>query len=302
MLIGEAAASTGLTKKAIRYYIEQGLLNPETQSAGSWLNFTDGDVETLAMIRELRGLNLNVSEIRGLLDCPPSQLLLLLRQHLQRISAEQDHLSELQRRLGQLLECCETAGGGDIRNAILALGARSKEGLPRFRDRLSSLFPGPFGTMLACHFEAFLPEEPLSEEQEAAWEELIRRLDELEPASYPEELERLYGMFSPEAVREMIEQNRKSALHLAHSGPEALIPIAERLRAAIQASPSSSPLHGMIPWMNASKQALARSGYYDIIPPLMRRISPLYDQYMNRLEELQRLVPVRADHTGYHLP
>lgn len=63
MLIGEAAAKTCLTKKAIEYYAEQGLINPEISENG-YRNFSEDDISKLRKISVLRNLGLSVADIK----------------------------------------------------------------------------------------------------------------------------------------------------------------------------------------------------------------------------------------------
>ena len=52
--IQEVAAETGLTTRAIRYYEEQGLLEPAARSEGAYRLFDASDLERLRFIKELR--------------------------------------------------------------------------------------------------------------------------------------------------------------------------------------------------------------------------------------------------------
>ena len=52
--IQEVAAETGLTTRAIRYYEEQGLLEPAARSDGAYRLFDASDLERLRFIKELR--------------------------------------------------------------------------------------------------------------------------------------------------------------------------------------------------------------------------------------------------------
>jgi DNA-binding transcriptional MerR regulator len=67
--IQEAAAETGLTPRAIRYYEELGLLAPAARSEGAYRLFDDEDLERLRVIRGLRDdAGFSLAEIRLLLE------------------------------------------------------------------------------------------------------------------------------------------------------------------------------------------------------------------------------------------
>ena len=63
MLINEACRECNLTKKAIEYYGEQGLISPVIMDNG-YRQFSDADVSKLKRIVVLRGLGFSVSDIR----------------------------------------------------------------------------------------------------------------------------------------------------------------------------------------------------------------------------------------------
>ena len=67
MLINEVCKECNLTKKAIEYYGEQGLINPTVKENG-YRYFSDTDVSKLKRISILRGLGLSVSDIRAVLE------------------------------------------------------------------------------------------------------------------------------------------------------------------------------------------------------------------------------------------
>lgn len=66
MLINKTSKMANLTKKAIEYYIEQGLILPDTLDNG-YRDFNVDDVERLKKISVLRKLGLSISEIQTVL-------------------------------------------------------------------------------------------------------------------------------------------------------------------------------------------------------------------------------------------
>ena len=67
MLINEVCRECNLTKKAIEYYGEQGLISPVIMDNG-YRQFSDADVSKLKRIAVLRGLGFSVSDIRTVLE------------------------------------------------------------------------------------------------------------------------------------------------------------------------------------------------------------------------------------------
>lgn len=68
MRAGRAAATAGVTVKALRYYEELGLVQP-TRLANGYRDYTDEDVRLVAEIRLLASLGLTPGETRPFLDC-----------------------------------------------------------------------------------------------------------------------------------------------------------------------------------------------------------------------------------------
>jgi DNA-binding transcriptional MerR regulator len=67
--IHEAAAETGLTPRAIRYYEELGLLRPAARSHGAYRLYDDDDLERLRFIKGLRDdAGFSLAEIAQLLE------------------------------------------------------------------------------------------------------------------------------------------------------------------------------------------------------------------------------------------
>jgi DNA-binding transcriptional MerR regulator len=87
--IQAAAAETGLTPRAIRYYEELGLLAPAARSEGAYRLFDGEDLERLRLIRGLRDdAGLSLAEIRQLLENEEARAQLRARFHATSDQAE----------------------------------------------------------------------------------------------------------------------------------------------------------------------------------------------------------------------
>ena len=75
MTINEIAKELNITKRAIKYYEEQGLLKVAKDSNG-YRNYTKQDVETLRMISIYRKLGISISDIKKLLEKEDKEILL----------------------------------------------------------------------------------------------------------------------------------------------------------------------------------------------------------------------------------
>ncbi|MGW4841340.1 MerR family transcriptional regulator [Nocardia brasiliensis] len=68
MLIGELARRTAVSTRLLRYYEEQGLLEPQRDSLG-YRSYADDAPEQVGYIREMLAAGLSTEDIRGLLPC-----------------------------------------------------------------------------------------------------------------------------------------------------------------------------------------------------------------------------------------
>ncbi|MFF0446655.1 MerR family transcriptional regulator [Streptomyces sp. NPDC004609] len=68
MRMGEFSRRTGVSQRLLRYYEEQGLLQPERKPSG-YRNFAEEDIATVRGIRMLLGAGLNTATIAELLPC-----------------------------------------------------------------------------------------------------------------------------------------------------------------------------------------------------------------------------------------
>lgn len=64
---GDLARATGNTVRTIRFYEEEGLLEPSGLSDGGHRRYTDDDLERLGLIGDLRELGLSLCEIKEIL-------------------------------------------------------------------------------------------------------------------------------------------------------------------------------------------------------------------------------------------
>lgn len=70
MRINELATMTGISKRNIHFYIEQGLLAPTISHDSGYYNFSEKEHQRLCIIRDLRKMNFPLAAIRSMLEHP----------------------------------------------------------------------------------------------------------------------------------------------------------------------------------------------------------------------------------------
>ncbi|MEX1318051.1 MAG: MerR family DNA-binding transcriptional regulator [Synechococcaceae cyanobacterium] len=115
--IGEVARRSGLTVKTIRFYSDQGLIEPQGRSEGGYRLFCESVYDELALIRTLRALDIPLAETGELLRarrsglCTCSSLQATIRKRLAAIERTIGDLGRLRGELGALLHDWQDCGG-----------------------------------------------------------------------------------------------------------------------------------------------------------------------------------------------
>jgi Cd(II)/Pb(II)-responsive transcriptional regulator len=119
MKIGDLARATATPVETIRHYEREALLRPPPRSEGNYRVYGAADAERLAFIRQCRGLDMSLDEIRRLLalkDAPPTSAAdcgavdALLDEHIGHVAARLRELRQLERQLKDLRAACSDPG------------------------------------------------------------------------------------------------------------------------------------------------------------------------------------------------
>jgi DNA-binding transcriptional MerR regulator len=115
--IGVVAARSGISVKTIRFYCDQGLLQPVSRSEGRYRLFDDGVFAELSLIRRLRSMEIPLETIGTVLDarrsgiCTSADLQATIRSKLLDIHARIADLQALESDLSTMLATWESCGG-----------------------------------------------------------------------------------------------------------------------------------------------------------------------------------------------
>lgn len=272
MLINEVCKRCGLTKKAIEYYEEQGLIHPQTTENGYRL-FSEDDVTQLNKIAVLRGLEISVSDIKTVL-------------------AENDHLSfqnicdkkeleisDIQEKQQLLYTLARNQNWENARAQLKQLETKRS-----ILSRLLDCFPGHFGKMIGLHFAPYLNERIVTDEQQDAFETIIDFLDGV-------------NIVIPDDLKEYLDDATKT-IDLVGVSKKAAASVAAAIQDPEQYLKDNREMLERYEEIKASdaykntpgyrlQELFARlnreNGYNDIFIPAMQRLSSSYREYYEKL-------------------
>ncbi|WP_255104925.1 MULTISPECIES: MerR family transcriptional regulator [unclassified Synechococcus] len=118
--IGEVARRTGLPVKTIRYYCDEGLLQPRTRSAAGYRLFDEENLAELAIIRALRAMDVSIPELARILEvrragvCNCSVLKDSIAAKMESINLRIGELATMKDELARLLGSWQDCGGSKL--------------------------------------------------------------------------------------------------------------------------------------------------------------------------------------------
>ena len=142
MLINEAAKKCNITKKAVQYYVEQGLVNPEVLENG-YKDFSEQDTKLLTQIVLYRKLGLSISEIKRVLENHDevSGILYQRALELEQEKVKQEFLKRL-------------AAGEEVENLEQEINNISSNTI--IIKKLVELFPSYYGKVISLNFSRYI--------------------------------------------------------------------------------------------------------------------------------------------------
>lgn len=272
MLRNEIQRKTGLTRKALEYYEEKGLLHPRKLDNG-YRNYSEKDEEVLHKIALYRKLGLSISEIEQCFSSEGgiSGSVLRKKQYQAELAEKKQALLE------QLVkgECEESIGqklaGLDVEETIF--------------EKLEKAFPGYFGQMIFSAYQMFL-DRPLEEEGEEAYAEYVSYLDELPPLPLTEEERKYIEQMSAPYDRATLKKLHDEKMR-ALENPEQWWAEHEEWVSKYESYKNSAPYQTSLMKTIQDKmtQYFKDNKYYETAIPLIRKFSPAYDAHYKKMLE-----------------
>lgn len=270
MLRSEIQKETGLTRKAIEYYEDKGLIHLQKYENG-YRDYSEKDLEILTKVSVFRKLGMSISDIYQCISSDGDTLSSVLR--------EKQHQLDLDRKRKEILEMIVKGESDELINEKVSL-LEMKETI---YEKLEIAFPGYFGQMLFAAYQPFL-NEPLENDGKNSFYKYIDYLDRLPSFELNEEekkyIEKITSSFDLKTLKDINQAKLDAVENLEKwmKDNEDAISSYERYKNSEEYQNSL-----MKQIQEKLKNFMKENQYYEIAIPLIRKFSKAYDNYYKKL-------------------
>lgn len=270
MLRSEIQKETGLTRKAIEYYEDKGLINPQ-KSENGYRDYSIKDLEILKKVSIFRKLGMSISDIYRCISSGGDTLSSVLR--------EKQHQLDLDEKRKVILEMIVRGERNEIINEKVSL----LEVEQTIYEKLEIAFPGYFGQILFAAYQPFL-DTPLENDGKNSFYKYIAYLDRLPSFELTEEegkyIEKISSPFDMKTLKD-VNQAKLDAIE----SPEKWMKDNEDVISRYESYKNSEEYQNsmMKQIQDKLKNFMKENQYYEIAIPLIRKFSKSYDDYYKKL-------------------
>jgi len=179
MNIKIASEKTGLTKKAIKYYENEGLISPLKNSENNYREYSGEDIVKLNLIGALRALDITIADIKDVIIGKKS-LPETLIDAVKKIDENINYLGKSKLIITSLIEKNLTdyrSSGEQIKKLRKTLELSRDDKKEFISNTLLRIFPGNFGQVFVSIYASFLSVTIDNDEKKKIWIKLVEFLD-----------------------------------------------------------------------------------------------------------------------------
>ena len=278
MQINEVIQKVDLTKRAIKYYEEQGLISVNKDKNG-YRNYSEEDVKTLKEISVYRKLGISIKDIKVLLNTKDKQLLEnIYKQKLSKIKENQKEIDSLRKFI-------DNDNVEEIYNIL---------DFENLACSIQEMIPGFYGYYFMNHFMPYLQIKIETKEQQESYKRIVEYLDNVNikiPLIMKINSFIMYKLLSKQDINKMVEQidaKTKSYINISDDEYEKL---KEKTRKNVKLK--NSLLYKYHPAFISQRKFMKNlqdSGYNDIFIPNMIILSPKYKEYHDALTSINNRI------------
>ena len=276
MTINDISKELGLTKRAIKFYEEKGLLSVPKDENG-YRNYSPEHIRILKTISVYRKLGIGITDIQKIVNRGDESILLQVLQEKE---------AELQNKQAELLELQTFISTHDVDQAYEHFEYET------VAQAIKDAFPGFYGRYFLNHFQPYLQIRIQTEEQKNAYNTIKEFWDNTEIRIPP--LMRVSGWimlhFLPQGTPEQMESRASAKLKLyLDPTPEEY----EKLKKTVLDGYRTKKMlrfHPVYIEQRRFMKELHNKGYNDIFIPNMKILSPAYKMYHDALTSMNNRI------------
>ena len=276
MRLNEVIKQVDLSKRAIKFYEEKGLLKTKRDSNG-YRNYTDKDISLLKEISSYRKMGIGLSDIKEILN-DKSVLKQILIEKKKEITISQNELEALEKFIEN----------NNIEELYDSVDYKT------LADAIQNSIPGFYGYYFLNHFLPYLQIRIQTKEQQEAYNRLIEFWDNTNiriPFLMKLNSWILFKLNSKKSIIVQIEQIDSQIKEMLNPTEEEYEKLKKNVNEGYKLKNSIFYKYSLIGISQRKfMKELQNKGYNDIFIPSMIALSPKYKEYHNALMAINKRI------------
>lgn len=276
MRLNEVIKQVDLSKRAIKFYEEKGLLKTKRDSNG-YRNYTDKDISLLKEISSYRKMGIGLSDIKEILN-DKSVLKQILIEKKKEITISQNELEALEKFIEN----------NNIEELYYSVDYKT------LADAIQNSIPGFYGYYFLNHFLPYLQIRIQTKEQQEAYNRLIEFWDNTNiriPFLMKLNSWILFKLNSKKSLIVQIEQIDSQIKEMLNPTEEEYEKLKKKVNDGYKLKNSIFYKYSLIGISQRKfMKELQNKGYNDIFIPSMIALSPKYKEYHNALMAINKRI------------
>lgn len=276
MRLNEVIKQVDLSKRAIKFYEEKGLLKTKRDSNG-YRNYTDKDISLLKEISSYRKMGIGLSDIKEILN-DKSVLKQILIEKKKEITISQNELEALEKFIKN----------NNIEELYDSVDYKT------LADAIQNSIPGFYGYYFLNHFLPYLQIRIQTKEQQEAYNRLIEFWDNTNiriPFLMKLNSWILFKLNSKKSLIVQIEQMDSQIKEMLNPTEEEYEKLKKKVNDGYKLKNSIFYKYSLIGISQRKfMKELQNKGYNDIFIPSMIALSPKYKEYHNALMAINKRI------------
>ena len=273
MLINEVIRQVDLTRRAVKFYEEKGLLKP-SKDANGYRNYTEEDVLRLKEISDYRKLGIGIKDIKKILEGKEEKLLENI------LESKKASLQAETKELEALKEFIETRNVETVWQTV---------DYQTVGQAMQDMVPGYFGYYFMQHFQPYLQIRISTPGQQRAYRTILDFWDQTRLR--PPFLMRLmtwpmYRLTPRPALDQMIRKMDDQIRMYLNPTEEEYAALKKKTLQNVRLKTGPMKYHPAFIAQRRFMKKLKDCGYYDVFLPAMVELSPKYREYREALMAL----------------